>query len=152
MNGHAHWFEILTVRVWHGAFELLQGPGHMMVMNVGNRPTFVDGDGLSVEAHVMHDYGRDFHGACGPQAIRGMGGLRVASERKRGAEKGGRRVIHISGERMRVVVLGYVRPEMRFDGLQALLQRIYTDMALARSCLGHPMLRCYQSDDFLADF
>jgi hypothetical protein len=53
---------------------------------------------------------------------------------------------------MRVVLLGYVRPEMRFDGLQPLLQRIFTDMALARSCLGHPMLRCYQSDDFLANF
>jgi hypothetical protein len=40
------------------------GPGHMMVMNVGDRPTFVDGAGLSVEVHVMHDYDRDFHGAC----------------------------------------------------------------------------------------
>jgi FAD synthase len=40
------------------------GPGHMMVMNVGDRPTFVDGAGLSVEVHVLHDYDRDFHGAC----------------------------------------------------------------------------------------
>jgi hypothetical protein len=50
--------------------ELLQGPGHMMVMNVGNRPTFVDGDGLSVEAHVMHEYSRDFHGAWPTQFTR----------------------------------------------------------------------------------
>eukprot|EP00271_Cylindrocystis_brebissonii_P006500 TRINITY_DN19276_c0_g1_i1.p1 TRINITY_DN19276_c0_g1~~TRINITY_DN19276_c0_g1_i1.p1 ORF type:complete len:586 (-),score=102.93 TRINITY_DN19276_c0_g1_i1:654-2411(-) len=38
-------------------------PGvHAMVMNVGKRPTFVDGDGLSVEVHVLHKFAEDFYG------------------------------------------------------------------------------------------
>ena len=57
-----------------------------------------------------------------------------------------------AGERMRVVLLGYVRPEMRFAGLQPLLERIFTDMAAARVCLSHPMLRCVAADDFLTTF
>lgn len=39
------------------------------------------------------------------------------------------------GENMEVVVVGYLRPEMRFEGLQALVARIMTDIGLARGAL-----------------
>ena len=39
------------------------------------------------------------------------------------------------GERMEAVVLGYLRPEMRFDGLAALVGRIMTDIGAARGAL-----------------
>lgn len=35
---------------------------HPCVLNVGARPTFADGDDVSVEVHVLHSYGEDFHG------------------------------------------------------------------------------------------
>ena len=35
---------------------------HKAVLNVGRRPTFVDGEGLTVEVHVLHLYGGDFYG------------------------------------------------------------------------------------------
>eukprot|EP00850_Spirogloea_muscicola_P018268 SM000166S02449 [mRNA] locus=s166:571:2794:+ [translate_table: standard] len=35
---------------------------HQMVMNVGERPTFVDGKGTTVEVHILHNFGRDFYG------------------------------------------------------------------------------------------
>eukprot|EP00793_Prasinoderma_coloniale_P005391 PRCOL_00004799-RA len=37
------------------------GAAHPMVLNVGERPTFADGAGLSVEAHVLHEYAADFY-------------------------------------------------------------------------------------------
>jgi len=70
------------------------------VVNVGARPTFADGEGVTVEVHALRDFGRDFY-----------------------------------GERMDVVVLGFLRPEMRFDGLQALVARIMADIGLARGAL-----------------
>jgi riboflavin kinase len=39
------------------------------------------------------------------------------------------------GSRLRVVVLGYLRPEQRFSGLQELLARIKTDIGLAKAQL-----------------
>lgn len=35
---------------------------HRMVMNIGNRPTFDKDDTISLEVHILHDYGIDFHG------------------------------------------------------------------------------------------
>ncbi|MCO5562279.1 hypothetical protein L7F22_015904 [Adiantum nelumboides] len=35
---------------------------HRMVMNIGNRPTFEKDDALSLEVHILHDFGRDFYG------------------------------------------------------------------------------------------
>ena len=32
------------------------------VINVGQRPTFADGDGVTIEVHVMETMGRDFYG------------------------------------------------------------------------------------------
>ena len=67
------------------------------------RPTFADGDGVTVETHALRDYGRDFY-----------------------------------GEDMEVVVVGYLRPEMKFDGMAALVNRIMTDIGLARNALDDP--------------
>lgn len=36
---------------------------HPAVLNIGARPTFADGDDVSVEVHVMHEFGSDFYGA-----------------------------------------------------------------------------------------
>ena len=32
------------------------------MINVGQRPTFADGDGVTIEVHVMRTMGRDFYG------------------------------------------------------------------------------------------
>ena len=42
------------------------------------------------------------------------------------------------GEDMEVVVVGYLRPEMKFDGMAALVNRIMTDIGLARNALDDP--------------
>jgi FAD synthase len=42
------------------------------------------------------------------------------------------------GNNMRVVACGYLRPEQRFPGLPALLNRIRTDIGLARVALDAP--------------
>jgi len=79
---------------------------HECVLNVGKRPTFVDGDGTTIEVHVMGstdatpEYDRDFY-----------------------------------GETMRVDVCGFIRPELRFDSLPELVARIKTDIGLARNAL-----------------
>eukprot|EP00959_Pyramimonas_sp_CCMP1952_P201946 4222902-Pyramimonas_sp.AAC.1 len=88
------------------------GSAHPMVMNLGNRPTFADGDGISAEVHIMHDYGRDFH-----------------------------------GERLSVVVLGYLRPELRFASLTELVDRIHKDIGLSKAMLTNFLLKCYKDDD-----
>ena len=53
--------------VYFGFARVLGAPGadgevHPMVLNLGQRPTFADGDGLSVEAHLLHTFGADFYG------------------------------------------------------------------------------------------
>jgi len=51
--------------VYYGFARLARetsAPPHAMVMNVGNRPTFADGAGLSVELHLLHEYEQDFYG------------------------------------------------------------------------------------------
>ena len=79
---------------------------HECVLNVGKRPTFVDGDGTTIEVHVMGasdatpEYEDDFY-----------------------------------GETVRVDVCGFIRPELRFDSLPELVARIKTDIGLARNAL-----------------
>jgi len=76
------------------------------VLNVGKRPTFVDGDGTTIEVHVMGtsdlkpQYDTDFY-----------------------------------GEEMTVDVCGFIRPEIRFESLHELVGRIKTDIGLARNAL-----------------
>lgn len=33
-----------------------------MVMNIGQRPTVDDGNALTVEVHMLHNFSGDFHG------------------------------------------------------------------------------------------
>ncbi|KAG6541914.1 hypothetical protein Mapa_016742 [Marchantia paleacea] len=43
--------------------EKLDAGVHRMAMNIGNRPTFADADGVTVEVHILHNYGDvDFYG------------------------------------------------------------------------------------------
>ncbi len=50
---------------------------------------------------------------------------------------------------LQVVVLGYLRPEVRFSGVDALVRRIRTDVGLASSQLADPELAEHSEDDFL---
>lgn len=103
----------LPLGVYFGWAKLAsESSWHECVFNVGKRPTFVDGDGTTVEVHVMgasdatKPYDRDFY-----------------------------------GEVMRVEVCGFIRPEMRFDSLPELVTRIKADIGLARNALAsgaHP--------------
>jgi riboflavin kinase len=42
------------------------------------------------------------------------------------------------GKNLKVVALGYIRPEMKFSGLQSLLTRIKTDIGIAKNQLDDP--------------
>ena len=76
------------------------------VLNVGKRPTFVDGDGTTIEVHVM-----------------GKSDLKPQYEDD------------FYGEVMTVDVCGFIRPEIRFESLHELVGRIKTDIGLARNAL-----------------
>eukprot|EP00898_Chlorokybus_atmophyticus_P003218 jgi/Chlat1/3898/Chrsp26S08863 len=56
--------EGIQLGVYFGWAALAEGNDqpHKMVMNVGKRPTFVDGEGITVELHIMHKYPSDFYG------------------------------------------------------------------------------------------
>lgn len=52
--------------VYYGCAQIV-GEGvdanvHRMVMNLGTRPTFDKDDTLSLEVHILHDFGTDFYG------------------------------------------------------------------------------------------
>ena len=98
--------------------EDLDHQPHKCVLNIGRRPTF-DGEKkgvgvLSVEVHVLHRF-----------------------------EKGGRaeeeveeeELLNFCGRELRVVATGFVRPEMRFPGIAALVSRIRSDVATAAVAL-----------------
>jgi len=86
------------------------------VLNIGARPTFADGEGDTVEVHVIHRYQSAFYGA-----------------------------------QLRVLVLGFFRPEMRFSGVQELVSRIKADVGLAASLLDAPSNVSAKEDAFLID-
>lgn len=117
----------LPVGVYFGWAKVDCGPGapaedskvHKMVMNIGKRPTFENGDGdgesdVSVEVHIMHNYQGDFY-----------------------------------GKDAKVVVLGYIRPEVKFAGIQELLRRIHADIGIARSQLDSERWAKFQEDPWL---
>ena len=111
--GGEEFLSTLPLGVYFGWAKLQrESEWHECVLNVGKRPTFVDGDGTTIEVHVMGasdaepEYADDFY-----------------------------------GETMRVDVCGYIRPEMRFESLPELVARIKTDIGLARNALAsgsHP--------------
>lgn len=101
--------------VYFGWAQLAAGEGadlavRKMVVNVGERPTFAGGGGVTVEVHVMHDFGRDFY-----------------------------------GEELRCVVLGFIRPEMKFASVEELVGRIREDIAIASGALDAEPLAEYKS-------
>lgn len=53
------------------------------------------------------------------------------------------------GKELRAIVLGFLRPEIKFGGLQDLLSRIHTDIGIARSQLDAPLWAPYQHDEYL---
>lgn len=53
------------------------------------------------------------------------------------------------GSTLRVVVLGFIRPEVKFSGVEELLARINTDIGIARSQLDSQQWLPYQQDPFL---
>jgi len=52
------------------------------------------------------------------------------------------------GEPMRAVALGYIRPEMRFNGLDALVARIKADIGQAKALLEAPEMSDFSQDPF----
>lgn len=53
------------------------------------------------------------------------------------------------GEELRLVVVGYIRPEENFPSLQALIERIHEDGRIARDALDAHPYSDYQNDPFL---
>lgn len=86
------------------------GAVHKMVMNIGRRPTFVDGDGITVEVHILHPFREDFY-----------------------------------GRRVRVALVSFLRPEVKFRSLQELITRIQTDVGMAKTMLELPELQEFRS-------
>ncbi|CAI5980683.1 unnamed protein product [Closterium sp. NIES-65] len=102
-----------------------------MVLNVGRRPTFVDGDDVTVvrddvtvilllyilpivalqEVHILSSFEDDFY-----------------------------------GEELQVVVLGYIRPERKFSSLDDLVSQIKSDIAVATEQLDTAVFAPYARD------
>lgn len=55
------------------------------------------------------------------------------------------------GKELRVVVLGFIRPEMKMTSLDMLITRIKVDIALASEVLKGDAALAYKSDDFFTD-
>ena len=107
-----------------GGAEGRDGRAHKCVLNIGRRPTF-DGENkgvgvLSVEVHVLHEFEE--------------GGKK--KEKGEGEGGGGQQqLVDFCGRELRVVATGFIRPEMRFAGIQALVSRIRSDVAMASAAL-----------------
>ncbi|CAI6011594.1 unnamed protein product [Closterium sp. NIES-65] len=54
-------------------------------------------------------------------------------------------------EELRLVVVGYIRPEADFPSLPALIARIHEDGAIARTALDSPPFASFKEDPFLAE-
>lgn len=54
------------------------------------------------------------------------------------------------GEELRVVVVGFIRPEMRFANIGALVDRIRADVGISRNMLDAPQMASAASDPYLA--
>ena len=85
------------------------------VLNVGRRPSFVDKkdyeNDVTVEVHCVEEKNDNL-----------------------AYEKG---TTQFYGEKMEVTVLGFVRPEMRFDNIDDLVARIKTDVGLSKNSIAN---------------
>ena len=101
---------------------------YKMVMNVGRRPTFSSGGG----------------GDGGAAGSEGESAVSVEVH-----------ILHtyteeeFYGRQLRVVVLGFLRPEIKFSGVASLLERIRTDIGIARCQLDTPSWRPFKDHSFL---
>lgn len=96
---------------------------HKMVMNIGKRPTFQNVDGDQVDPH--------------PQVSVEVHILHTFK-----AED-------FHGKHLKVSVLGFIRPEIKFSGLPELLERINTDIGIAKSQLDTMTWLPFKQDAFL---
>ena len=53
------------------------------------------------------------------------------------------------GEELRLLVVGYIRPELSFSSLDALITAINSDISTAREQLDHEEYKAYDHDTFL---
>ena len=53
------------------------------------------------------------------------------------------------GQELRVLVVGYIRPEANFVSLDALIKRIHRDADVTRKCLSEPRLASLKEHHFL---
>lgn len=53
------------------------------------------------------------------------------------------------GEELRLIVVGYIRPEANFPSLESLVERIYEDGRIAKAALDVPPYSTYQDEPFL---
>lgn len=54
------------------------------------------------------------------------------------------------GEELRLVVVGYIRPEANFPSLESLIERIHEDRHVAEEALNLPPYSEYQNHPFLS--
>ncbi len=54
-----------------------------------------------------------------------------------------------AGEELRVLVVGYIRPEANFESLDALVERIHRDGEVTRKCLMSAKLNTFRDHLFL---
>ena len=54
-----------------------------------------------------------------------------------------------AGEELRVLVVGYIRPEANFESLDALIKRIHRDGEVTRECLSSARLAPLRDHPFL---
>lgn len=55
----------------------------------------------------------------------------------------------ITGEELRLVVCGYIRPEQNFNGLDALIERIHEDGRTSEQALDTESFQRLREDSFL---
>ncbi|KAL4537256.1 hypothetical protein Ndes2437B_g08402 [Nannochloris sp. 'desiccata'] len=94
---------------------------HKMVMNIGKRPTFQNVDGGDPHAEVSVE-------------------VHIMHTFK--AED-------FHGKHLKVCVVGFIRPEIKFPGLLELLERINTDIGIAKSQLDTKTWLPFKEDSFL---
>lgn len=51
------------------------------------------------------------------------------------------------GEQLKMTVLGFIRPEIKFSGLEELVNRIHQDIGIAKQQLGSDAAKAWQSHD-----
>lgn len=83
------------------------------VLNLGNCATLKN-EGVSLEAHILHDFKEDFHGT-----------------------------------ELKVVLLGFLRPEIKFANAKELLDQIEVDIGKAKNHLKSEEFSALKDSEFL---